>query len=131
MSSSKNNDRHILIRITKIDQFLRFFTSIKEFSVNKFKKLYQKGKDLIHFFSNTKNILILSHFTIKDVISFSELQEDMHISSSLLSYNLKKMTDLGFLEKIQKKESEGKRFSYYRITELGKSVISQIFSTVA
>ena len=128
MHSEEENHRNILIRITKIDQFLRFFTLVKEFSLNKFKFLYRKGKDLLQFFSNTKNILILSQFTIKDVMSFSELQEDLQISSSLLSYNLRKMTDLGFLEKIQRKEPEGKRFSYYQITELGRRVISQIFS---
>ena len=92
--------RHILIRITKVDHFLRFLNLIKKFSVNKFKKLYQKGKDFIKFFSDTKKILILSRFTIADVLSFSEIQRELDVSSSLLSYDLKKMIDLGFLEKI-------------------------------
>ncbi len=128
MESKELAHRNILIRIAKVDQFLRFFTLAKEFSVNKFKKLYQKGKELIHFFSNTKNMLILSQFTIKDGISFSELQEEMQISSSLLSYNLKKMTELGFLENTKLEESGEKRFSFYNVTELGRRVISQIFT---
>ncbi|MHA1649017.1 MAG: winged helix-turn-helix domain-containing protein [Candidatus Helarchaeota archaeon] len=121
-------DRHILIRITKIDQFIRFFSFIKEFSANKFKKLYQKGKELGKFFSDTKKILILSRFTIKDTLSFTELQQWLGVSSSLLSYDLKKMTELGFLKKVYREERDNKKFSFYTLTTLGEKVVSQIFS---
>ena len=130
MASKNNGERNIFIRITKVDQFIRFFTLAKEFSVNKFKRLYQKGKELIKFFSDTKNLLILSQFAVKEVIPFSEIQKNLNVSSSLLSYNLKRMTDLGFLEKVQRDQRENNKFSFYKITNLGKSVVSQLFSIV-
>ncbi|MHA1276383.1 MAG: hypothetical protein ACTSQI_14960 [Candidatus Helarchaeota archaeon] len=95
--------------------------------MHKFKKLYQKGKDLIQFFNSTKNILILSRFTIRDVLSFTEIQQGLQISSSLLTYNLKQMTALGFVEKFYQKRREDKKFSFYKVTQLGKKVIHQIF----
>ena len=119
--------KHFLIRITKIDQFLRFFKFLKEFSVDKFKKLYQKGKDLIQFFSDTKKILILSRFTIQDVLAFTEIQQELEISSSLLSYNLRQMTQLGFIERIYRQDRENNKFSYYKLTDLGQKVVSQLF----
>ncbi|NVM31211.1 MAG: helix-turn-helix transcriptional regulator [Candidatus Helarchaeota archaeon] len=127
MQSKNAKRRNIVIRIIKIDEFLRFFNMVKEFSVNKFKKLYQKGKELVKFFSDTKKILILSRFTLVDTLSFSEIQRELDVSSSQLSYDLKKMTDLGFLEKIHREERENKRFSFYKITLLGRKVIEQIF----
>ncbi len=95
---------------------------------NKFKKLYQKGKELGKFFSDTKKILILSRFTIKDTLSFTELQQWLGVSSSLLSYDLKKMTELGFLKKVYREERDNKKFSFYTLTTLGEKVVSQIFS---
>ena len=127
MQSKNSERRNIVIRIMKIDEFLRFFNMVKEFSVNKFKKLYQKGKELVKFFSDTKKILILSRFTLVDTLSFSEIQHELDVSSSQLSYDLKKMTELGFLEKIHREERENKRFSFYKITQLGRKVIEQIF----
>ncbi|NVM52655.1 MAG: winged helix-turn-helix transcriptional regulator [Candidatus Helarchaeota archaeon] len=127
MLPENKRERNILIQITKVDQIIRGLTFIKDFSVNKFKKLYQKGKDFIKFLSDTKKILILSQFTMKDSLAFTEIQQDLNISSSLLSYNLKKMTDLGFLKKINRKERRKMKFSYYRVTELGKKVLAQIF----
>ncbi|MDD1779261.1 MAG: winged helix DNA-binding protein [Candidatus Helarchaeota archaeon] len=79
------------------------------------------------FFSDTKKILILSRFSFKDTLSFTELQHDLDVSSSLLSYDLKKMTELGFLEKKYSEERADKKFSYYTLTDLGRKTISQIF----
>ena len=129
MSSENKEERHILIRITKVDHFLRFLNNVKKFSVNKFKKLYQKGKDLIKFFSDTKKILILSRFTFKDTIAFSDIQRDLNISSSLLSYDLNQMVKLGFLERMYQEEREEKKFSFYKLTGFGKKVLSQVVFT--
>ena len=126
MSSENKEERHILIRITKVDHFLRFLNFVKEFSVNKFKGLYQKGKDLIKFFLDTKKILILSRFTFKDTLAFSDIQRDLNISSSLLSYDLNQMVKVGFLERIYQEERKEKKFSYYRLTGLGKKVLAQV-----
>lgn len=128
MDSNKN----ILVRVMKIDQFIQFFKFLKDFTVKSFsveglKKLYVKAKELTNFFSDTKNILILSRFTYKDTMSFSEIQREMIFSSSLLSYNLRKMTELGFLKKVYQEERENKKFSYYTLTDLGRKLISQIF----
>ncbi|MHA1264056.1 MAG: ArsR family transcriptional regulator [Candidatus Helarchaeota archaeon] len=125
-------ERHIVIRITKVDQFLRFFNNLKEFSVNKFKLLYKKGKELVNFFSDMKKLLILSKFILveEDILSFSDIQRELDVSSSLLSYDLKKLVDLGFLEKIYREDRQDKKFSFYKVTELGKRVIEQIFYTL-
>jgi DNA-binding HxlR family transcriptional regulator len=115
----------------KIDQFIRFFKFLKDFTVNGsnwlIEQLSIRAKELLNFFSDTKKILILSRFTFKDTLSFSEIQQELDMSSSLLSYDLKKMTELGFLKKIYLEEREDKKFSYYSLTELGKKLISQIF----
>ena len=123
----EENKRHILIRITKLDQFFRFFKFVKEFSVNKFKNLYQKGKDLIKFFSDTKKLLILSKFSKEDKLSFSEIQQDLQLTSPQLAYDLKQMTSLGFLEKLYQKARRNKTFSYYQVTELGRAIIDKVF----
>ncbi len=129
MQSEKSEQRNIVIRVMKIDQILRFFNLLKEFSLNKFKKLYQKGKDFVKFFSDTKKILILSRFTIEEVLSFSDIQRNLDISSSQLSYDLKQFIDLGFLEKIHRVDRQNKQFSFYKVTEFGRKVITQIFSS--
>ncbi len=95
--------------------------------MNKFKKLYGKGKELINFFSDTKKILILSQFTDQETLSFSGLMENLQVSSSLLAYDLNKMTQLGFLEKVYRDERGSNKSSFYALTNLGKKVISQIF----
>jgi DNA-binding HxlR family transcriptional regulator len=126
----EQNDKassNIFIRLMKIDQFIQFFKFLRAFSVKSMNQLAIRAKDLINFFSDTKKILILSRFSFKDTLSFSELQRDLDVSSSLLSYDLKKMTDLGFLEKKYSEERENKKFSYYTLTDLGRKLISQLF----
>jgi len=132
MSSQKGKETsNIFIRIMKINQFIQFFKFLRTFSVKSsnwiINQLSIKAKDLLNFFSDTKKILILSRFTFKDTLSFTEIQRDLDISSSLLSYDLKKMTELGFLEKRYREEREDKKFSYYTLTDLGRKIISQIF----
>ena len=131
-SLKEKENRNILVRVMKIDQFIQFFKFLKDFTVKSFsveslKKLYVKAKELINFFSDTKNILILSRFTFHDTMSFSEIQREMVFSSSLLSYNLRKMTELGFLKKVYQEERENNKFSYYTLTDLGRKLIAQIF----
>ena len=133
MSSQKDKETHnIFIRVMKIDQFIQFFKFLRAFTVKSsnwvMNQLAIKAKDLLSFFSDTKKILILSKFlSFKDTLSFTEIQHDLDISSSLLSYDLKKMTALGFLEKRYSEEREDKKFSYYTLTDLGRKIISQIF----
>ncbi|HUY00910.1 MAG TPA: hypothetical protein VMV49_15215 [Candidatus Deferrimicrobium sp.] len=99
--------------------------------MNKFKKLYQKGKVLVNFFSDTKNILILSRFTIADTLAFTEIQHDLRLSSSLLAYNLNRMIELGFVKKTYREDRSNKKYSFYQLTDLGAKVISQIFIPVS
>jgi len=130
-SLKEKENKNILVRVMKIDQFIRFFKFLKDFSVKSsnwiIEQLSIKAKELINFFSDTKKILILSRFNFKDTLSFTEIQQDLDISSSLLSYDLKKMTELGFLNKNYSEERADKKFSYYTLTELGRKLISQIF----
>lgn len=139
MQSQKTNEfgqkdsesSNILIRIMKIDQLIQVFKALRTFSVKSsnwvLNQLATKAKDLLAFFSDTKKILILTRFSFKDTLSFTELQRDLDISSSLLSYDLKKMTELGFLEKKYSEDREDKKFSFYTLTDLGRKTISQIF----
>ncbi len=129
-TDEKRKEPPILIQITKITQFISFFKLLKDFSVNKFKRLYEKGKDLIKFFSDTKKIFILSRFTLKDTLSFTEIQQELGVSSSLLSYDLRKMIDLGFIEKTYRGERQNNQFSFYQLTNLGKKVVLQLFSLI-
>jgi DNA-binding HxlR family transcriptional regulator len=129
MQIEDSKKKNLLIRITKVDQFLRFFSFLKDFSVNKFKNLYKKGKDLVNFFSDTKNILILSRFTVADTLAFTEIQKDLQLSSSLLAYNLNRMTELGFVKKTYQRSKN--KYSFYKLTDLGAKVVSQIFIPVS
>ncbi len=130
-SQNDKETSNIFIRIMKIDQFIQFFKFLRAFSIKSsnwiINQLSIRAKDLLNFFSDTKKILILSRFTFKDTLSFTEIQRDLDISSSLLSYDLKKMTELGFLEKRYSERREDKKFSYYTLTDLGRKIISQIF----
>jgi DNA-binding HxlR family transcriptional regulator len=133
MQSQKDKEaNNIFIRVMKIDQFIQFFKFLRAFSVKGsnwvMKQLATRAKDLLGLFSDTKKILILSRFSFKDTLSFTEIQRDLDISSSLLSYDLRKMTELGFLEKKYSEEREDKKFSYYSLTDLGRKIISQIFT---
>ena len=132
MQSQKDKaSSNIFIRIMKINQFIQVFKFLRAFSVKSsnwiLNQLAIRAKELLNFFSDTKKILILTRFSFKDTLSFSELQRDLNISSSLLSYDLKKMTELGFLEKKYSEEREDKKFSYYSLTELGRKIILQLF----
>ena len=132
MQSQKDKaSSNIFIRVMKIDQFIQFFKFLRTFSVKSsnwvMNQLATRAKELLNFFSDTKKILILSRFSFKDTLSFTEIQRDLDVSSSLLSYDLKKMTELGFLEKKYSEEREDKKFSYYTLTDLGRKTISQIF----
>lgn len=118
---------NILIRVMKVDQWMGFLNLLKEFSVDKFKKLYQQGKVFINILSDTKKLLILSRFTVNEMLSFSEIQKALNVSSNLLSYDLKKMIDSGFLEKVHQKDNQERNFSFYCITDFGKKVINQLF----
>lgn len=131
MQNQEDKESNIFIRVIKIDQFIQFFKFLRSFSVKSsnwiMNQLSIRAKDLLNFFSDTKKILILSRFSFKDTLSFTEIQRDLDISSSLLSYDLKKMTDLGFLEKKYSKEREDNKFSYYTLTDLGRKISSQLF----
>jgi DNA-binding HxlR family transcriptional regulator len=85
----------------------------------------------VNFFSDTKNILILSRFTIADTLAFTEIQQDLRLSSSLLAYNLNRMTELGFVKKTYRENRTNKKYSFYQLTNLGEKVISQIFIPVS
>ncbi|MHA1673632.1 MAG: hypothetical protein ACTSYI_08380 [Promethearchaeota archaeon] len=108
-------------KLTEIGkQFFRFFLVLKSGKLISTKI----DEDVIKSLASKIRFSILFQLIGTEGMSFSKLQEDTGLKSSVLNHHLHSLTKSYLIQNYLKKEENSSNYSFYKITEIGEDIVS-------
>ncbi len=124
IKKQENSRIHSFYKLTEIGmQFFRFFLVLKSGKLIS----TEMDKDIIKSLASKLRFSILFHLIGTEGISFSKLQEDTGLKSSVLNHHLHSLTKSYLVQNYLKKEENSSNYSFYKITEIGGDIVSTTF----